>query len=212
MNNVENIKPSDDELGKVFKAGGFVQCQFDIDVIAGIMESYRQNGCAKPLMTWFRFPFAEWDAFPEVKPHNGNTVHHSVTAIDYCLISGVKYLVIQDSWGHDSTTYNGLRFVSQEYIRNRMTFCAYILDLSNVPSVNIPSEITVDRDLKLGDNNREVMDMQMLLKAKGFFPNVACTGLFGNITLRAVKQFQLSRGLKPDGKVGPKTRQRMNSR
>lgn len=52
--------------------------------------------------------------------------------------------------------------------------------------------------LKLGSKGPDVVKLQRLI-------NVYPDGIFGQITLEAVKAFQNERGLFPDGVVGPKT-------
>ncbi len=49
-------------------------------------------------------------------------------------------------------------------------------------------------------------DVRMLQKKLGITPD----GIFGNITLRVVRAFQLSNKLNPDGIVGPKTNELLN--
>ncbi len=53
---------------------------------------------------------------------------------------------------------------------------------------------------------KDVMALQKALQTRGYFPqNGKIDGIFGAITLRAVKNFQKSYALKSDGIVGPKT-------
>lgn len=54
------------------------------------------------------------------------------------------------------------------------------------------------KTLKIGDKGNEVKELQKLL-------HVAIDGIFGNITLEAVKQFQINHNLTPDGIVGNNT-------
>src|SRR5262249_33247361 len=57
--------------------------------------------------------------------------------------------------------------------------------------------------LHRGDQNEEVGELQKQLRALGF--DVAIDADFGAATELAVTQFQKSKGLKPDGIVGPDT-------
>lgn len=213
MNTIDR-KESDIQLSQIFKAGGYVQAPFDIETIAGVMEQYRKDGIAKPFMTWYQFPRAEWDSKPDVTPSTSDIVHHSVTAIDYCTINGVKGLVTQDSWGLDSTTEKGLRFLTQDYLTNRMTFCAYILDLSNAwrdanppfkPSVNLT------QTLKMGSRGDEVKQLQQVLRYEELFPQISTVdGVFGSITDKGVREFQKKHWLQSDGVIGPASRKFIN--
>lgn len=55
--------------------------------------------------------------------------------------------------------------------------------------------------LKLGDSGHEVKELQFLLASHGF-TEILPDGQFGAVTQKAVKKFQLSRGLESDGIVG----------
>ncbi len=90
---------SDIEIAKIFKIKDYWQLPFSLEQIATIMESGRKNGVAKPLMVWFMFPRKEWTAIPELSNSKYDVVHHSVTAVDYGMLNGVKGIFIQDSWG-----------------------------------------------------------------------------------------------------------------
>lgn len=58
--------------------------------------------------------------------------------------------------------------------------------------------------LRLGDRGAAVRAMQDALKRHGVDPGPS-DGIFGNMTLRAVRAFQGARGLAVDGVVGPQT-------
>lgn len=60
------------------------------------------------------------------------------------------------------------------------------------------------RTLKYGDTGNDVLIIQSILNKVGYGP-VGSDGVFGDRTLAAVKDFQASNGLTPDGVVGPKT-------
>ena len=57
--------------------------------------------------------------------------------------------------------------------------------------------------LKLGDINEYVLAWQYYLNLCGY--NLKPDGIFGNNTLKAVKDYQAAHGLKADGIIGPKT-------
>lgn len=72
----------------------------------------------------------------------------------------------------------------------------------------------VFESLKLGDRllylhhpflrGRDVIELQKILKSFGFNPG-PIDGIFGPLTEKAVREFQMSVGLTPDGIVGPQT-------
>ena len=57
--------------------------------------------------------------------------------------------------------------------------------------------------MKLGDAGDNVKEWQTLLNYQGY--NIVVDGHFGIATDAATRKFQISKGLKPDGIVGPKT-------
>ncbi|MDF2548548.1 MAG: hypothetical protein K0R93_3446 [Anaerosolibacter sp.] len=60
------------------------------------------------------------------------------------------------------------------------------------------------RPLKLGDRGQDVREVQERLNTLGFDAGLE-DGIFGESTRQAVMQFQRSKGLTPDGIVGPNT-------
>ena len=212
--NIVDRKVSDEQIAKIFKIKGFLQLPFSIENIASIIESGRKNGVGKPVMTWYKFPRTEWTALPSLTDSTADIVHHSVTAVDYGLLNGIKGLFTQDSWGLHSSTQKGLRFIAEPYLK-RMTFCAYVEDLNNNWRDGVPIPTSTEKltkDLRFGMRDPEVMILQDILKAKQLFPQTATsTGYFGIITLKAVKAFQSANGLISDGMVGQKTREKLNS-
>ncbi|MDJ0660965.1 MAG: N-acetylmuramoyl-L-alanine amidase [Crocosphaera sp.] len=71
-----------------------------------------------------------------------------------------------------------------------------------------PDELENDSpvvNLKVGSTGLPVIKLQEKLREKGFNPGAA-DGIFGENTLKAVKEFQRSVGIKDDGIVGPNTR------
>lgn len=65
---------------------------------------------------------------------------------------------------------------------------------------------TTSTFLYKGKNSKEVVSLQEDLKTLGYFTYKDCTGYFGSITEKAVKDYQSAKGLEVDGLVGPITR------
>ena len=67
-------------------------------------------------------------------------------------------------------------------------------------------------DMRIGDENEEVRQLQIRLQDKGFFPKQQrCTGFYGNITAKAVKDFGASNLFKCSGRIaGPTIRGFLN--
>lgn len=72
-----------------------------------------------------------------------------------------------------------------------------ISDIKSSKTINTPT-------LKMGDKNDYVLNWQKFLNQNGYFCGLE-DGKFGKNTLDAVKSFQLSKGLNPDGIIGPST-------
>ncbi|MDG5787278.1 peptidoglycan-binding protein [Evansella sp. AB-P1] len=62
-----------------------------------------------------------------------------------------------------------------------------------------------DQTLYFGMKNEDVVILQEQLKGKGYFHFHTATGYFGDITKKAVQDFQRDNNLKQDGIVGPTT-------
>ncbi len=67
-----------------------------------------------------------------------------------------------------------------------------------------PDDPYTERTLKLGNSGTDVANMQMRLKAAGYYFGAA-DGVFGKNTKEAVIKFQKAHNLKQDGIVGPQT-------
>ncbi len=72
------------------------------------------------------------------------------------------------------------------------------------------SSVVISKNLKYGQRDDEVYELQDFLIDKGFL-NGNSTGFFGLLTLKAVKAYQKSGGISPTGYVGLLTRQKINS-
>ncbi|MBM7095623.1 peptidoglycan-binding protein [Bacillus sp. H-16] len=62
-----------------------------------------------------------------------------------------------------------------------------------------------ERTLHFGMNNNDVKVLQETLKEKGFFQFHTATGFYGEVTRKAVTDFQKANGLTADGIAGPQT-------
>lgn len=198
---------SDEVIADMFRIESYLHLPFDIEKIASVIQG------GNPVMVWFQFPRAEWTSEPKATSSKEDIVHHSVTAIDFVLKKGKKYLVIQDSWGLHSSTENGLRYISENYIKNRMTFAAYLTDLPNVRTNTVAKpKVKLTETLRLGSRGSQVIDLQNVLKYEGLFPDGnAVDGVFGGLTRKSTIDFQKKYGLVGDGIVGNNTRKVINS-
>ncbi len=82
---------------------------------------------------------------------------------------------------------------------------------SSAQSKATPTKFIFISDLKAGGNGNEVKQLQIKLKALGFFPaTVEPNGNYGPVTVEAVKKFQKAKGVEALGIVGKATRDVLN--
>ncbi|HRV32252.1 MAG TPA: peptidoglycan-binding protein [Candidatus Paceibacterota bacterium] len=67
-------------------------------------------------------------------------------------------------------------------------------------------------DLHIGDESNEVALLQLFLVRTGYYKEALITGYFGNLTSKAVKNFQKANGVYTAGFVGPDTRKALCSK
>lgn len=209
MNDDNDITMFDVYVGDILSGMAYISVPFDFNAIASVLD----NG--NPLIVGFSWDYDEWDKeFPKIKETSKKPYNHCVTIVDYTLINGVKYLVIQDSWGKNKGR-NGLRFISEEWT-NRMIACWYY-ELMMFNDKEPDTNQKFEKDLEFGMRDPDVIRLQDFLKSQGYFPtNTESTGYYGSITVKAVRDFQLAKGiiLSPEeggaGRCGQKTRNYIN--
>lgn len=195
----------------------------DIDTVA---QAIRDNGGVVLGITgsnngsWF-------SAFP-VPPANTTIEarwYHWVYAGKAKMINGVKHIGILNSWGNVGES--GWQWLSEDYFK-----CATPNDYHGSTAVwqvwthifNATSEPTFSHnfavEIRFGSNGAEVVALQKALQVDGTFPaTVPTTGYYGEITRRAVFDFQvkykvasMAELLLLNGKlVGAKTRLQLNN-
>jgi peptidoglycan hydrolase-like protein with peptidoglycan-binding domain len=174
----------------------------DIDEIARVID----QGHTPVFLT--RCDISEWTPEPTVNlkftyPFN---INHAIPAIYAGMRNGVKTIVISDSWG-SSYGKNGLRYLSEDFIKTRVEAVGYIVDL---PDELVPPVFKFNKDLHIGMRNVDVLQLQKRLLKEGvatFIP----TGYFGYLTLKAVANYQKAHNLTPTvGFCGPLTRAELN--
>lgn len=200
--------PSMELVAKIFKGGNFVMLPFNIDAIASVIDR------GKGVMMWFKWEIDEWDLpVPKIKYDTPMFLlknHHSLTGVYRTLYNGQKAIIIDDSWGKNRG-FDGQRVITEDWIRTRMTFCAYYEDFSNSEVFNsipvLKPKFNGTRTLKLADTGTDVAQLQRCLgylkdDAGYLFPLVQSpTGYFGGITRDSVKRFQKMQQLPVNGEV-----------
>jgi hypothetical protein len=161
----------------------------DFDTIASTTQT-----TGKGVMIWVKFSGSEWTDIPALSDRP-ITSGHSVTVIDAVLYKGKEYLVIQDSWGK-TYGFNGIRLISREYFNARCFFACYFVSFKKIAEY-------VEKPVFDGS----VKSLQNCLKYEGLFDlNQDSTGVFGNITRKALIDFQKRYNITPAlGNLGPIT-------
>lgn len=203
------------DVGRVFAVPNALDVvQKNIEQVASTIQA-TGKGC----MVWFYFKIDEWTERPSVKYptldlNAGDTLRHSVCAVDYCLVNGKKSLIVEDSWG-TSFGMAGQRVIDENFYKARNWYAGYLMNFKFDTNVVKPVH-TFNSDLQFGDTKPDVVALQDCLKYEGLFPsNADSTGYFGAITKKAVQNFQVKYGISNSssagfGRVGPKTRAELN--
>lgn len=205
MNSKQGITPETDTIAQRYKSAGRVTLPIDIDSIAAITTM------GKGVLLGHRFDYDEWTDFPTVNPASKLTCGHGTAGVDNVLVSGKKYIVMDDSWGPNYAKF-GQRWLSQEWLKARCFYAAYTMNFIYEPDDKKP-HYTFTHWLKRGDRNADVVALQNILKYEGMFPtNVDSTGLYGPVTQRGVLLFQNKYVGSNNGGVqaGPKTIAKLN--
>lgn len=172
---------------KNYRGKLYFSINIDIDKIAEVLEQ------GYGVLGGFRFDYNEWTDVPFIDPNSKLQCGHGIAFVDYCLYEGKKALVMEDSWGPHYGK-GGRRIITEDFLKARCFYAGYITSLPNY---------VFTKTLRKGDKGLEVKMLQQKL-------NCPVDGIFGNITLIAVKKFQEAHLLVPDGIVGKLTNLELN--
>ncbi len=186
--------PYYDDIAKVYQVKR-IELPLDFETVASTIQA-----TGKGVMVWFRFAYNEWTDKPTIltdKPNLG----HSVTAVDFTLVNGKKYLVIQDSWG-SFYGLNGLRLISEEFFNARCFLASYLMTFKKLVVESTTTKPVFDGS---------IVSAQTCFEYEGFFPsNVSKVEFWGNITRTACIDFQKKYNLQPTlGNFGPLTKAKL---
>ena len=211
------VEQYEKDIAEVFKISNHIGIDNgDFETVASVIQ---QTG--KAIMCWFYFTSEEWSKLIPTVDGNislGTSLRHSVAVVDYFLYNGIKYLLIEDS-----AHFGGLtrRLISEDFFRSRNFFIRYPMTFQfqeEVEEENVEVDINFKKDLEFGMKDQDVVTLQNLLKELGYFAtNIDSTGFYGAITVKAVKDFQLAKGIilsendLGSGRCGPMTRAFINA-
>jgi len=214
------VEQYEKDIAKVFVISGHLGLDNgDFETVASVIQH-----TGKGIMVWFYFTNEEWSKLmPEVSGDINfiNACHHSVTAVDFGMIDGKKYLRIEDSAHFAGLTEH---YISEEFFKARNWFIRYpstfkFQDQTSLPEKEKP-KYTFKNIMRYGmENNDDVKALQDILKYEGLFPiNQGSTGNYLAMTANAVLKFQIKYNVAgPDElnqlqgrQVGPKTLEKLN--
>jgi len=219
INKVGDYTKYKHQIAKIFKGKNFVLLPFDIDLIGEQIQKGRG------VLLFFKFNHEEWVDIPFVDGFEPE-LHHAVVGVDTTMVDGEKAIVIDDSWGV-FFGLNGQRIITESFLKERITFAGYIIDLQNdwrdeKDKDGEKPKYKFTRKMKFSTNfnvKEEVKWLQKVLIYENLFPvNVDITGYYGSITRKAVLKFQFKHKVAGDNElneldgreVGPKTLAKLN--
>lgn len=186
------------DIAKVFTISNeIVFTRGDVETPAGTIQRTR-----KGVMAWYYFTAEEWSReVPELiadmkDERDPRALRHSIVLVEPALYQGKKGF-----WMEDSAHFAGIsrRFITEEFHRRRNIWQSYPINFKFEKG-------SEDDSRKPRYVENDTRSLQNCLKWEGVFAvNIESTGVFGPITIRAVKDFQIKYGLEAVGKVGPQT-------
>lgn len=186
------------QIGDVFKVSNYVELPAgDIETVASTIQT-----TSKGVMVWFWFKSSEWTDYPKATSNvNFNTaLHHSVTAVDYCLINGKKHIIIEDSWG-PNFGLTGQRAISEDFFKKRNYYASYLTQFKfddPVDPITPKPSFVFKKLLKFGMENKDVAALQDALRYFGHFPtNINPSNYYGAVTAKAVLEWQKKNNVAP---------------
>lgn len=210
------VEPYKRQVGAVFSAPNYLEDPVkDIETTASVIQT-----TSKGTMLWFYFKADEWTEHPIIKYPTldlsaPDTLRHSVTGVEACLVGGKKSVIIEDSWG---TSYGlaGQRVIDLDFFLARNWYAGHLMNFKFDEQLIPKPHYVFNNDLEFGMTNAEVKILQDIFKYEGMFPtNFDSTGYFGAETKKSAQKFQTKYGISSPssagyGRVGPKTRARLN--
>jgi len=184
-----------------YKIGGYAQVD-DIS-FKGLKSAIYQNGV---ILAGFSGDNAGWQTArlkPPVKAQWG----HAIALIGF----NKDYIIFQNSWS-EIWGEKGIGYIPKNYLP--FESWGILVDLPNLRDFEreLKPKFIFTKNLKEGDRNEEVKNLQISLKYFGYFPQIiSASGFYGKITKRVVQQYQASKNITQTGYFDPQTKAAMNA-
>lgn len=187
----------------IFRIGGYARIKPKFETLKEAIYRYGV------VLVGFTMSNEGWKIANVRKPHKGEkTFGHAIACVGF----DKDRIKFQNSWGKRWGD-KGYGYFTKDYLP--MSGWVVLVDLPNDFKDLLKKEKTqyvFNNDLYFGmKNNEEVKILQKILKERGCFPpQINETGNYFAITMKAVKNYQIRKGISQVGRFGPKTRKAMN--
>lgn len=220
MERKQDITQAAKDAAKLDSASSFVSVNIDIDSVAQAIES---NHGARLGITGSNN--GTWLSADPQPPVDGQEFwYHWIYAGKAKIRNGVKKIGLLNSWGTQAGD-NGWQWIDASYISKLLATCPNGRGIWTARAVVVNTNPIASfhhffaSDIGYLQSGPEVVALQSALQADGEFPKgTPCTGLYGDITRRAVLAFQVKYSVASNAeiqglagkKVGPATRAKLN--
>ncbi len=165
-----------------------VNCTFD-----NVADNIAKFGA---VMLYVACSVNEWNRDVPAGLSDSKQVSHGVTGVDSITFNGIRYIIIEDSWGKWDNKSGlplkaGQRAITEEFFNKHISFAIAIGEWKFKTSK--PTKYTFTKVLNYREESDEVVELQNRLKSLGYFPsNQKSTGYYGKITADAVYKWQIA--------------------
>lgn len=169
-----------------YKGLKYVNISLDIDSIAFAND----NGYT--VIALVNCDEEEWLDEPVVTDSKNKDFHHFVPLEVPQLKENKKGIWFNDSfkWAKGK---NGFKWMSEEFIKNRVVAAGYVIDLDDAQSK--PKKYIFTKSIFYGQQGKDVEELQKKLVYLGFMPQPKQYGYFGNMTAQALVKYQVANGI-----------------
>jgi murein DD-endopeptidase MepM/ murein hydrolase activator NlpD len=146
-------------------------------------------------------------------PSDYRVIKYATEPSIYLLINKIKYKIADGStFASLGLSWSEVKTIpaSEQYLSGPTLEAGPTLVVQRSGPVGT-SGYVFTQNLTVGSKGEEVKQLQLKLKALGYFTYPTITSYYGTVTRDAVIRFQKAKGIEPVGYVGPKTRAALNS-